>query len=212
MAKRIQCVVLAALVGVLALPVNAAQQDDSALIDPRIERRQISEAKIDSENVEVGLYAGLLAVDNFDTPPLLGARVAWHVSEDIFFELSLAQAKTGETSFEKLGGGAKLLTNDERQLRYYNISVGYNILPGEAFAGRNRAFTNGLYLLGGAGNTEFAGDSHFTLNVGAGYRLLLNDWLNLRMEMRSHIFELDIFGSNEVTNNLEWTIGLGSFF
>lgn len=212
MAKRIQCVVLSILVGVMTIPVSAAQQSDSVLIDPRIERRKISEAQIDSENIEVGLYTGLLAVDSFDTPPVLGARVAWHVSEDVFFELSVAQANTGETSFEKLAGGAKLLTSDERQLRYYNFSVGYNILPGEAFAGRNRAFTNGLYLLGGAGSTEFAGDSHFTLNVGAGYRLLLNDWLNLRMEMRNHTFELDIFGSNEVTNNLEWAIGLGSFF
>ncbi|MDF1628881.1 MAG: outer membrane beta-barrel domain-containing protein [Alcanivoracaceae bacterium] len=194
------------------MPAVAAEQGDSALIDPRIERRQISEAQIDSENIEVGVYGGLLAVDNFNAPPVLGVRAAWHVSEDIFFELAMAEAKTGETSFEKLGGGVQLLTDDERVLRYYNFSVGYTVLPGEAFAGRNRAFTNGLYLVGGAGSTEFAGDSHFTLNVGAGYRLLLTDWLNLRMEMRNHLFEVDVFGGDEVTNNLEWTFGLGGFF
>lgn len=218
MANRIQCVVLKLLAGIFlnaaVIPVVAAEQGegDSALIDPRIERRQVSEAQIDSENIEVGLYAGLLAVDNFNTPPLFGARAAWHVSEDIFFEIAMAQAKTGETSFEKLGGGVQLLTDDERLLRYYSFSVGYTILPGEAFAGRNRAYTNGLYLVGGAGSTDFAGDSHFTLNVGAGYRLLLTDWLNLRMEMRNHLFEVDIFGGDEVTNNLEWTFGLGGFF
>lgn len=216
MANRIQCVVLSFFAGAclsaVAMPAVAAEQGDSALIDPRIERRQISEAQIDSENIEVGVYAGLLAVDNFNTPPVLGVRAAWHVSEDIFFELAMAEAKTGETSFEKLGGGVQLLTDDERVLRYYNFSVGYTVLPGEAFAGRNRAFTNGLYLVGGAGSTEFAGDSHFTLNVGAGYRLLLTDWLNLRMEMRNHLFEVDVFGGDEVTNNLEWTFGLGGFF
>lgn len=211
MANRVQCLVLSACMLLPAMPVMA-QQNDSALIDPRIERRQVREAQIDSENVEVGIYTGLLAVDNFNTAPLAGVRAAWHVSEDIFFELGVAQARVGETSFEKLGGGVKLLSGDERQFRYYNLSVGYNLLPGEAFAGKRRVFTNGLYLVGGAGSTDFAGDSHFTLNAGAGYRLLLTDWLNLRMEMRNHMFELDLFGSDEVTNNLEWSIGLGGFF
>ena len=212
MANRIQRTVLSLLLLMLPLAVPAAEQDDATLIDPRIERRQIRESQIDSENIELGVYAGLLAVDNFNTPPLVGARAAWHVSEDIFFELSVAQAKTGETSFEKLGGGVQLLSSDERLYRYYNLSVGYTILPGEAFAGRQRAFSNGLYLVGGAGSTDFAGDSHFTLNAGMGYRLLLTDWLNLRMEMRNHMFELDLFGTDEVTNNLEWSFGLGGFF
>ncbi len=212
MANRIQRAFLTVCLLTLPALTPAVEQDDSALIDPRIERRQIREAQIDSENIEVGIYAGLLAVDNFNTPPLVGARAAWHVSEDIFFELSVAQASTGETSFEKLGGGVQLLTSDERLLRYYNLSVGYTILPGEAFAGRNRAFSNGLYLLAGAGSTDFAGDSHFTLNAGMGYRLLLTDWLNLRIEMRNHMFELDLFGSDEVTNNLEWSFGFGGFF
>lgn len=212
MANRIQRTVLSLLLLMLPVAVSAAEQDDATLIDPRIERRQIRESQIDSENIELGVYAGLLAVDNFNTPPLVGARAAWHVSEDIFFELSVAQAKTGETSFEKLGGGVQLLSSDERLYRYYNLSVGYTILPGEAFAGRQRAFSNGLYLVGGAGSTDFAGDSHFTLNAGMGYRLLLTDWLNLRMEMRNHMFELDLFGTDEVTNNLEWSFGLGGFF
>lgn len=212
MANRIQRTVLSLLLLMLPVAVSAAEQDDATLIDPRIERRQVRESQIDSENIELGVYAGLLAVDNFNTPPLVGARAAWHVSEDIFFELSVAQAKTGETSFEKLGGGVQLLSSDERLYRYYNLSVGYTILPGEAFAGRQRAFSNGLYLVGGAGSTDFAGDSHFTLNAGMGYRLLLTDWLNLRMEMRNHMFELDLFGTDEVTNNLEWSFGLGGFF
>ncbi|MFN3714846.1 MAG: outer membrane beta-barrel domain-containing protein [Alcanivoracaceae bacterium] len=213
MANRFQCVVLSLLVSLPLLSAQAEErQDDSALIDPRIERRQVREAQIDSENVEVGLYTGLIAVENFNTVPVLGARLAWHVSEDIFFEVAVAEARVGETSFEKLGGGVPLLTPEERRLRYYTFSVGYNLLPGEAFAGSRRVFSNGLYLVGGAGSTAFAGDNHFSLNVGAGYRLLLTDWLNLRMEMRNHLFELDIFGTDEVTHHLEWTLGLGGFF
>ena len=211
MANRIQRTVLMLLVTLLFAPM-ARGQEDATLIDPRIERRPVSEAQIDSENIELGLYTGLLAVDNFNTPPLLGARVGWHISEDIFFEMALAEAKTGKTSFEKLGGGAVLLEDSERRLRYLNLSVGYNILPGEAFAGRQRAFTNGLYLLAGAGSTRFAGDDRFTIHAGAGYRLLLNDWLTVRMEMRDHVFELDLFGREEVTHNLEWSVGLGTFF
>ncbi|HYQ72154.1 MAG TPA: outer membrane beta-barrel domain-containing protein, partial [Gammaproteobacteria bacterium] len=69
-----------------------------------------------------------------------------------------------------------------------------------------------LYIIAGAGNTEFADDSHFTVNAGAGYRFLLNDWIALHLDFRDHIFDSDLLGNDKTTHNLEGTGGVTIFF
>lgn len=216
MESRIQRFILT--LACLAVAVPAAAQDDGALaeqepvLEPRIERQRVKEARIDTENFELGLYTGLLSVEDFGTRALAGGRLAYHVSEDVFMEAAVARTRVGETSFETLSGGVDLLDDEQREYLYYNASVGYNLLPGESFLGSERAFNTAFYVIGGAGMTEFAGDNHFTLNLGMGYRVLLTDWITLRMEMRDHIFDMDLLGENKTTQNLEWTLGLGGFF
>ena len=53
-----------------------------------------------------------------------------------------------------------------------------------------------------------------TVNVGAGYRLLLNDWIALRVDFRDHIFDSDLQGNgnDDTTHNLEATGGISFFF
>lgn len=202
----------------LVAPLSPAMAQEGGLdgqepvLEPRIERQRVREARIDAENFELGAYGGLMSIENFGTQALAGARLAYHVSEDVFFEGALARTRAGETSFETLSGGVDLLDDDQREYIYYNASVGYHLLPGESFLGSDRAFNTAFYLIGGAGMTDFAGDNHFTVNVGMGYRVLLTDWLSLRMEMRDHVFDLDIFGENRTTQNLEWSLGVGGFF
>ena len=56
----------------------------------------------------------------------------------------------------------QLLSDAERRFTYYNLSLGYNFLPGEVFIGRNLAMTSALYLIGGIGTVKFGGDQNFT--------------------------------------------------
>jgi len=151
-------------------------------------------------------------VEDFGTNFIFGARLAFHFTEDFFAEVAAGRTDTDKTSFEKLSGGARLLSGSDRRLEYYNISLGYNILPGEVFIGRGHAFNSALYVIAGVGNTEFAGDSNFTINVGVGYRLLMNDWLALHLDFRDHIFESDVLGSDKTMHNLEGTTGISIFF
>lgn len=195
-----------------ALAQNDELGAQKPVLEPRIQRKHVTEASIDAEDFEVGAYGGLINVEDFGSSVLAGARVAYHISEDVFIEGALARTHVGETSFEKLSGGVKLLDNSQRDYTYYDASIGYNLLPGESFIGSRRAFNTDFYVIGGAGMTDFAGDTHFTVNAGMGYRLLLTDWLTMRMEMRDHLFDLDLLGSNKTTQNLEWTLGLGGFF
>ena len=186
--------------------------ESEPVIRPGLERRTITEADIDSEDFEVGAFVGVMSIEDFGSNAVYGVRAAYHATEDFFFEAAAGATEAGETSYETLSGGAQLLTGSQRDLYYYNLSLGYNILPGESFIGSRYAFNSALYLIAGVGNTEFADDSHFTFNVGAGYRFLLNDWVTLHLDIKDHLFESDLLGTDKYTHNLEATVGLSMFF
>lgn len=182
------------------------------VIQPKIERRKIDVDKIDSEDFEFGIYAGLLSVEDFGVNTVIGARIAYHLTEGVFFEAAYGQSDTSETSYERLSGGAPLLSDEDRQLTYYNVSVGYNLLPGESFLGKDWAFNSALYVIAGIGSTTFAGDDRFTINVGSGFRFLATDWLAVHADVRDHIFKIDLLGEERQTHNLEVHGGITVFF
>jgi len=141
-----------------------------------------------------------------------GARLAYHLSEDFFAEAIGGTSDAGLSSYERLSGGAPLLTDSERQFTYYSLGFGWNALPGEVFLGGKRAYNSSVYLTLGAGATRFAGDDRFTLTAGAGARVLIRDWLAVHLDMRDHIMEIDVLGANKTSHNYEASIGVTAFF
>ena len=182
------------------------------VIDPQVERREIKEPKIDRENFELGAFVGVLAIEDFGSDLVYGARLAYHITDGFFLEGTYGRSEGGLTSFEILSGGALLLTDEERQYKYYNLSLGYNILPGEVFIGEGHAYNTNLYFIAGLGTTTFAGDDRFTVNFGAGYRFLLTDSVALHLDFRDHLYDIDLFGEEKTVHNLEGTLGITVFF
>jgi outer membrane beta-barrel protein len=187
------------------------QERQQSVIEPSVERRDINEANIDSENFEFGILVGVISVEDFSSSMLVGARAAYHVNEDFFVEATYGQTEAGATSFEVLSGGAPFLTDDEREYRYYNLSLGYN-LNGETFLTDRWVFNSATYLTLGAGSTEFGGDERFTLTLGAGYRLLLTDFFALHINMKDHLFNSELIGAEKTTHNIEYGLGATFFF
>lgn len=184
---------------------------DRPLIEPDVEPIVIKEALIDSENFEVGAFVGTINIEDFESSLIYGARLAYHLSEDVFFEANMGFADAGETSAEQLGQ-VQILTNDERDYTYYNVSVGYNILPGQAYFARSYTFNTNFYLLMGIGATEFADDNRFTINYGVGYQVLLNDALAWHVSARQHLYKIDLLGEEKNSINTELSTGLSIFF
>ncbi|MEM6639798.1 MAG: outer membrane beta-barrel domain-containing protein [Pseudomonadota bacterium] len=196
-----------------AAPEESVDDDTTpVVIDPGIERRDVKRPDIDRENFELSAYAGLISIEDFGTNTVAGARVAFHITEDVFIEAGYGASEGEETSFELLSGNAQLLTESEREFTYYNASLGYNVLPGEVFFWGNRAFSSSLYLIAGVGSTEFAGDDRFTINVGAGLRVLLNDLIAVRLDVRDHLFDTDLLGTDKTSHNIEYHLGFSLFF
>ena len=180
------------------------------VIEPDLERRAPVRPDIDTEDWDVGAYAGALAIEDFGTEFLYGGRLAYHVSEDFFLEGHYARADVDDDNFRRLG--APLFESSEEELTTWGLSVGYQMLPGEVFMGSRWARTSATYLQFGAGNTDFAGEDSVTYLLGFGLRVLPTDWLSLRLDARDHIFESDLTGDNEWKHNFELSLGLGVFF
>ncbi len=153
-----------------------------------------------------------MSIEDFGTNLVYGARIAYHLTEGFFVEGTVGQSDGGLTSFEILSGGAPLISDSERQLTYYNLNLGYNILPGEVFLGEGHAYNQQLYLIAGLGSTRFAGDDRFTVNFGAGYRFLLNDSVAIHADFRDHLFDIDLLGEEKTAHNLEGSLGVTVFF
>ena len=182
------------------------------VIDPEVERREIKEPAIDREDFEIGAFAGIMSIEDFGSDIVYGARLAYHVTDGFFVETTVGRTEGGLTSFEVLSGDARLITDSQRTLTYYNLNLGYNILPGEVFIGEGRAYNTNLYLIAGLGSTRFAGDDRFTVNFGAGYRFLLTDSVALHLDFRDHLFDIDVIGEEKTAHNLEAHLGLTVFF
>ncbi len=214
---RFRSIFLAAGLLFLLLPAQSVlaqseEADETTLIEPQIEREEFDESLIESDDFEVALYGGYLAIENFDTNIVVGVKVGYHISEDFFVQGAFGLSDSGETSFERLTGGAPLLSDDEREVEYYLISLGFNLFPGEAFVTDSTTFNNVFYLSAGVGTTAFAGEDRFTIAYAFGYRTLFADGFSLDVEMRDLIWELDVFGETENTNNLEFTVSMNLFF
>ena len=180
------------------------------VIDPQVERRDIKEPAIDREDFEIGAFAGIMNIEDFGSDTVVGVRLAYHVTEGFFVEATAGQSEASLTSFEVLSGGARLF--DDRDLTYYNLNLGYNVLPGEVFIGEGRAYNTNFYLIAGLGSTRFADDDRFTVNFGAGFRFLLTDSVAIHVDFRDHLFDSDVLGREKTVHNLEGTVGVTVFF
>jgi outer membrane beta-barrel protein len=192
--------------------VTDESEGEPAIVEPQVNRREVKVPNIRAKDFEVGAYFGALSIQDFGVNPVYGVRAAYHVTEDLFFEGYLARSKAGTTSLEDVFPDIQVVSNAGRQFTYYDLDLGYNVLPGEIFLGRGRAFNSQLYVTAGMGDVRFAQTDQFAVNFGVGERLVITDWLALHLDVRDHIFETDITGRTKNVDNIEATVGLTTFF
>jgi len=187
-------------------------QGEPSIVEPQVTRRVVKTPHIKAKDFELGGYYGALSIQDFGTNPLYGVRAAYHVSEDIFLEGFVARSKAGTTSLEDVFPNITVVSDSGRHFTYYDLDVGYNVLPGEIFLGRGRAFNSALYVTVGMGGVKFADKDQFALNFGLGERLLVTDWLALHLDVRDHVFETDLTGRTKNVHNVEAVLGLTVFY
>ena len=206
------CMTLVTLLGSgSALAQQTARPDSNQVVVPEVERREIKLPKYPSKDIAVGLFAGTYATQNFGAAAVVGARLGYHITEDWFVEATLGQSKVSDEAFRQVLPGG-IFIDAKETLKYYNVSAGYNLLPGEVFPTARRAKATAIYLIAGIGSTKFNDQRSQTVNVGLGGRLLLTDRAAVQFDMRDHVFSLDLLGKRQSTHNLELTGGFTYYF
>lgn len=181
------------------------------VVVPDIARRDVRPPRFPSNDFEVGLFAGSYSTQNFGASAVAGLKLGYHVTEDIFIQAAYAQTRVSDDAFRRILPGG-VFPNEKETLKYYNLSAGYNILPGEVFIGSRHAKASALYVIAGVGSTRLVEQRRQTVNFGLGTRVLLADWVSLQVDVRDHVFSLDLLGKREHTHNLELTAGASVYF
>ena len=201
-----------------ALTFAAAAADESPakpaneqVVVPEVQRREVKLPRIPNKDFEIGVYGGLFSTQNFGSSGVGGLRLGYHITEDVFVVGSFGQTKVSDEAFRQILPGG-VFVNKKEKLSYYNLSAGFNVLPGEVFIGSSWAKASSIYLIGGLGSTKFVNQRQQTFNFGLGLRVLLADRAAIQVDLRDHIFKLDLLGKRDTTQNLELTTGFTYFF
>jgi outer membrane beta-barrel protein len=189
----------------------AARPANEQVVVPQVDRRDVKLPRFPSKDFEVGVFGGVYSTENFGASGIAGLRLGYHITEDFFVQANLAQTKVSDENFRQILPGGVFPTPKEK-LTYYNLSAGVNVLPGEVFLGRNRAKATAVYLLGGVGSTRLNEQRRQTYSFGVGMRLLLAERAALQVDLRDHVFSLDLLGKRQSTQNLELTGGFSWYF
>jgi outer membrane beta-barrel protein len=210
---HIRDAILATALALGGLAAHAAdpQPANDQVVVPQVDRRDIQLPRFPSNDFSIGAFVGSYATQNFGTSLVGGLRAGYAITEDFFVEGVYALTKVSDEMFRQVLPGG-IFPSPSQTLSYYNFSAGYNVLPGEVFIGGKRAKPAAFYLIGGVGSTNFAEQRRPTFNFGVGYRVFLTDWAALQIDMRDHIFSLDLLGTRQSTQNLEFTGGLTVYF
>ncbi len=191
-------------------PSNTNQPANQPVV-PDVDRRDVKLPRIASKDFEIGAFLGSYSAQNFGSNMVAGLRLGYHLSEDVFVELGLGQTKVSDETYRQILPGG-IFANNSATLRYTNLSIGWNVLPGEVFIGKGKAKATSVYLLGGVGSTSFVDQRRQSFNVGLGMRLYLSDRVSMRVDIQDHVFSLDLLGKRETTQNPELSAGLSFYF
>jgi len=190
---------------------GASTAPNEQVIVPQVDRRDVRMPRFPSNDFEVGAYGGVFSMQNFGSAGVGGLRLGYHITEDFFAEASLGQTKVSDRQFRQILPGGIFPTGSET-LRYRDLSIGMNVLPGEVFFGTSNAKASAGYVIAGLGTTSFNGQRLQTANFGAGLRVYVRDWFAVRVDARDHVFTLDLLGKRTLTQNPELTAGLSFLF
>lgn len=193
-----------------AIAADATESTEQVIV-PGVTRRDVKVPRFPSNDFEVGAFVGTYSTQNFGASTVSGLRLGYHITEDFFAEGVYAQTQVSDANYRQILPGG-VFASEAEKLSYYNLSVGYNVLPGEVFTGTKHAWPFSLYVIGGVGSTSFNEQRRATFNFGSGMRVFFNDNISMQFDARDHIFSLDILGKNQTTQNLELSVGLTASF
>lgn len=203
--------ILACLIGLMATTYTYGQNNPKPvkIIEPNKPVTTVQAAAIDTEKFELGLYAGLISIEDFNTNTVTGLSFSYHINSDFLAQLNYGTATVSKAAFEEVQGDNFLTDYD---FTYTSLLGGYKLVDGRSFLGKRHKFNSAIYVLAGAASVEFADQKNTGLVIGASYRMVVTDWLTMNLDVRDTMVDVELNNSSKKTNNTELAIGVNALF
>ena len=157
---------------------------------------------INNEVFELGIFGGIINIENFTSEFAPGISATFRASEDFFIQYTYLQADVGLTAVESSSWDEVSQTHTfkylgkDRKFTHYDLLVGYNLFQGEFFPAQAQANLSTLYLVAGVGDTEFGKESSMTYTLGIGYQIALSRRFGLHIDFRDYIYKSGLVTEN----------------
>lgn len=178
---------------------------------PAWAQNTVEASDLDTEVFSLGVFTGLVNIEDFGSEWLVGLSGTFQASESFFLQYNYFQADTERSSFEKSQGS--YFSGADREFNHYDLLVGYNIFQGEIYPEPGAANLSSFYAVGGVGETDFGGEKSFTLTYGLGYQAAVARQVILSADYRIHRYDSSLIrGEEESTENTQFSVGLSYLF
>ncbi|WP_045825441.1 outer membrane beta-barrel domain-containing protein [Teredinibacter turnerae] len=190
---------------------DMGSEEKQPILEPEKQAQPVKTASIDTEVFELGAYAGVLNIEDFNSNLITGFSFNYHFFGSYIAQLNYAVATASKAGFEE-NSGQNFLADDDYDFRYLSLNAGYKVLEGRSYLGSKRKMESAIYLLGGIETVEFADDSNIGVGLGASYRVVATDWLTINVDIKDHIVNRDFIGDSKLTHNTEFSLGINGLF
>lgn len=170
------------------------------------EQDLIKDSDIKNTSMSVGVYTGLINYENFNSSYLVALTFSYPFDEHVFIDAEFGVSSINDTEYRNIG--LPLLSEEETDVQFYTVLVGYNILPGEVYWSREKTLISSFYLIGGVGSISFDNNNYVSVQFGAGFKMGLDKNKSIRFEARDRLFDTDILGTDKLSNNIEFHLGI----
>jgi outer membrane beta-barrel protein len=157
------------------------------LADDGTEKTDISD--INNEVFELGVFAGIINIEDFGSELAPGVSLTFRASEDFFIQSNYLQADVSLSAYEASPNQDPYFSGDKRTFTHYDLLIGYNLFQGEFFPSPASAKLSALYVVAGVGETEFGGESSFTYTLGFGYEVAIARHLGVHIDFRDYLYQ-----------------------
>jgi len=190
--------------------VIIGEEPPGRVVDPDTKTAPVRVRAIPAEDFEVTGLATFVVMDHVenDKSNFVGTyalRGAYHVTEDFFVEAGYGKAS--RTGWNRLRRWMNKEQAEPIQLETYDVSAGFNLLPGDLYLTKNYVLPFVGYATAGVGYQKYEGLNAPSTVFGIGIKFFPKDWLAFRYEIRDRVWYHD--GDH---SNAEFTVGVGVYF
>lgn len=180
-------------------------------IDPDVERRDLGLPALKSLDLEVGVYAGVMSIEDFGVNYSYGLDATFHFTEDFFMVGNMGFSTVTDQAYRRLN--LPLFgENKTKSVKSNGVQLGWNFLQGEMFWGNSLVLSANSYVLFGAGVINFDSEDFFQMSTGVGMKLIPKDWLSIKVEAQFKEYESNLLGYKKYAHNTELLLGFGVNF